>query len=278
MASFIIFVQLLALYLTRPFESYGIKAFQDPESPANPFIFIAILLVFTAFIFLLVRLRCKRLIHAVIMLSVVITIFYVFVAIFPLIWYLPVVLTAVVAFILYRYPRWYIIDGTGLIIGGGVAAIFGISLGIVPVLILLVALAIYDAISVYKTRHMISLADIMIDLRAPVLFIIPKTRKAFKMDIRKEKLMGAKSFDVHVMGLGDAVIPSLLVVSANIFVDSIRILSLSVPSLGAMIGTLFGYFVLISIRSKSSVHAGLPFLNTGAIIGFLIGCLISACA
>ena len=52
--------------------------------------------------------------------------------------------------------------------------IFGVSLGTVPVILLLVILAVYDAISVYKTKHMITLAEGVIDLKTPILFVIPK--------------------------------------------------------------------------------------------------------
>ena len=51
------------------------------------------------------------------------------------------------------------IDTLGILIAAGAASIFGISLSIVPVIILLVILLVYDAISVYKTRHMITLAE-----------------------------------------------------------------------------------------------------------------------
>jgi len=76
--------------------------------------------------------------------------------------------------LLYLYPEWYVIDTMGLLISAGAAAIFGISLETGPVLILLIALAIYDAIAVYRTRHMITLAEGVLSLRVPILFVIPK--------------------------------------------------------------------------------------------------------
>jgi len=39
-------------------------------------------------------------------------------------------------------------------------------------------------------------------------------------------------------------------------------------------GTLVGYSVLARFSGKGKPHAGLPFLNTGSIIGFLIGLLL----
>jgi len=78
--------------------------------------------------------------------------------------------------LLYKYPEWYVIDALGILIGAGVAAIFGASLEVLPVIILLILLAVYDAISVYKTKHMITLAEGVMDMKTPILFVIPKRK------------------------------------------------------------------------------------------------------
>ncbi|MCD6493136.1 MAG: hypothetical protein J7K36_04975, partial [Archaeoglobaceae archaeon] len=42
-----------------------------------------------------------------------------------------------------------------------------------------------------------------------------------------------------------------------------------------LIGSIIGLIALIYlIEKKSGGHAGLPFLNAGAIVGYLIGCII----
>ncbi|RJS72536.1 hypothetical protein CW714_04475, partial [Methanophagales archaeon] len=45
-------------------------------------------------------------------------------------------------------------------------------------------------------------------------------------------------------------------------------------ALGTLIGTLAGYAVLSRIAGRGKPHAGLPFLNSGAIIGFVVGYLL----
>jgi len=78
------------------------------------------------------------------------------------------------------------------------------------------------------------------------------------------------------MGLGDAVMPTILVVSANIFLDSpLKYMGISYPSIGAMIGTLIGYAALMVFVMKGKPQAGLPFLNTGVILGYVAGVLIT---
>ncbi len=74
------------------------------------------------------------------------------------------------------------------------------------------------------------------------------------------------------MGLGDAVIPTVLVISANAFLGGPTLAFINIPAFGAVVGTLAGYVALMVFVLKGKPQAGLPFLNTGAIIGFLTAC------
>src|SRR3989304_2544433 len=188
MALLLLIFQFIAVSLSKPFEANDIKAFSNPEDTGNVVLWIAIILVFTAFIFLVVRMNKKWIIKAFILLTIV----------------------------LYKFPEWYIIDITGVIIAGGASSMFGISLAIFPTLILLVLLAVYDYIAVYKTKHMVALAEGVMDLRLPILFVIPRH---LKYSFLSEKFDKAER-EAFFMGLGDAVIPTLLVVSANYFLNA----------------------------------------------------------
>jgi presenilin-like A22 family membrane protease len=128
---------------------------------------------------------------------------------------------------------------------------------------------------------MVSLAESVIDLRMPVLFVLPRKRnfsllkKPLKSlaDKPSQDLQGAEPHeseieDAFFMGLGDAIIPTLLVVTARATYASVA------PALGALIGTLAGYAVLSSFAGRGKPHAGLPLLNSGSILGFAIGYLV----
>jgi presenilin-like A22 family membrane protease len=90
--------------------------------------------------------------------------------------------------------------------------------------------------------------------------------------------------DAFFIGLGDAVIPSVLVASAAFFRPGDAALldvpgvALTVPALGAMIGTIAGLLVLMWMVMKGRAHAGLPLLNGGAIAGYLIGAVAAGVA
>ncbi len=303
MPALLIAVEIGALLLTLPVQVSGIVAFQDPTSMENPLIFIGILLVFTAFLLVLIKYNLKKVIGAVITIALFLTFVYIFAAIvFAAMgetsvatteWW-EAVLPAVVVYsttaqtlittgivlilsvlatvLLYKYPEWYVIDGLGILLGAGVAAIFGASLEILPVCLLLVLLAVYDAISVYKTKHMLTLAEGVIDQKTPILFVIPKRKDYSFIKEGIGKLTDGGERSAFIIGMGDMIMPAILVVSANVFVHGTKYFGLiNLPALGAIIGSIAGLIALLHFVMSGKPQAGLPPLNGGTIIGFLIG-------
>ncbi|MCU0630935.1 MAG: presenilin family intramembrane aspartyl protease [Methanoregulaceae archaeon] len=276
-----VLVEAGALLLSLPMKAAGITAFEDPASVFNPLIFIAILLAFTAVLLVLLKYRYRKMIEAIIAISIFFTFVYIFssiVTVFTsneiLAIVLPLVLSGLAIALLVLFPEWYVIDTLGILIAAGAASIFGISLGIVPVLILLVLLAVYDAISVYKTKHMITLAEGVVEMKTPILFVIPK--KASYSYIRDGVgKIGEGERGAFIMGMGDLIMPAILVVSANMFLKSGGLMYINIPALGTIIGSLAGLVVLLWFVNKGKPQAGLPPLNGGAIIGFFIGCAVS---
>jgi presenilin-like A22 family membrane protease len=275
----LITVEIGALALSPLMQEAGISAFENPQNVENIFLFIVILLAFTGFLLLLIKFGFKRVISIVIGVSI----FFTFVYIFSAIVYaamggtdisvlLTLILSILATAILYLYPEWYVIDVLGILIAAGVASIFGRSLDYKLVVILLIILAVYDAISVYKTKHMITLAEGVIDLKTPILFVVPKKRDYSFIREGIGKLSEGGERSAFIMGMGDLIMPSILVVSANVFIEGYRILGfVNLPAIGAIIGSLAGLVVLLYFVSSGRPQAGLPPLNGGTIIGFAIG-------
>jgi presenilin-like A22 family membrane protease len=275
----LIAVEIGALLLSLPVRDSGIVAFDNPASMANPVIFIAIMLGFTALMLVLIRYDMKKVIGAVIGISLFLTFVYIFMAIVYSLagetdaaTVIVMILAILSTVLLYKYPEWYVIDALGILIGAGVAAIFGASLEILPVIILLILLAIYDAISVYKTKHMITLAEGVIDLKTPILFVIPKRRDYSFIKEGIGKLGDGGERAAFIIGMGDMIMPSILVVSANVFLNGWRLAGMiNLPALGAIVGSLAGLVVLLYFVMSGKPQAGLPPLNGGTILGFLAG-------
>jgi len=272
-------VEIGSILISLPVQAAGITAFEDPTSLANPFIFIAILLVFTGFLLLLIKYGKKAWIATIIAISIFLTFVYIFSALVNVVTADPnlaaalvIILSLLAIVLLYKYPEWYVIDGLGILIAAGVAAIFGSSLEYYLVIVLLVLLAVYDAISVYKTKHMITLAEGVIDLKTPILFVIPKRRDYSFIRDGIGKLDDGGERAAFIIGMGDMIMPSILVVSANVFLQGWRLFGIvNLPALGAMLGSLAGLGVLLSYVASGKPQAGLPPLNGGTILGFLAG-------
>ncbi len=282
MAGFIILVQVLALAMAAPMAESGMQAFEDTSSVWNVVWYIVVILVFTAFILFIIKTNKKYILHAVILFAVVATMYYVLIAFMSVV--PAIILTLALAALLYKFPEWYVIDVTGILVGAGASAIFGISFEVLPTIIFLILLAVYDIISVYKTKHMIALAEGVMELRVPILFVVPKRKdySFMKQDFSAKKDDGEEEErGAFFMGLGDAVMPTILVVSANVFLPvaypdlSLMFGSVVLPAFLAAVGTLIGYAVLMVVVMGGKPQAGLPFLNTGAILGYVAGCLIA---
>jgi len=270
-------VQIIALLLSSLMIRAGVVVFEDPSSTFNIFYFIVPLLFFTATMLVLIHYGLRRLISLIIAISILTAFLYIYgvmaVTLLEDGW-LTVVITPVAAVgstvLLFRYPEWYILDTLGVLIAGGVASIFGISFTQFPVIILLVLLAAYDALSVYRTKHMVSLAESVLDLRTPIMVVIPR-KKGYSY-LREGVSLGEGRRPAVVMGLGDLIMPTMLTVSAYVF--GIHEPAGVAPVLGSALGALAGLGVVMYFVREGRPQAGLPPLNGGAICGFLLGCAL----
>lgn len=189
-------------------------------------------------------------------------------------------ITVILMGILIKIPKWYIIDLVGILVGAGVLAFLGISIPIYLLMILMILLAVYDFISVYITKHMIALAETVVEAKLPILLVFPK-KLGYKYEEKKDLMESKKRGESMFMGLGDVIIPGSLPVSASVFLDPAGapdLLGFIAPptavGLFALAGMLIGFSALMALVIRGKAHAGLPFLNTGTILGFLIGHLI----
>jgi len=279
MGGLFVIIHLLSMLITKPFEATGFYAFENANDPVNLLVFFVIMLTVTVTILLIAKFWKKEFIQVIILGSIAYTTFFVFYTLLylvvpdPLSLLLSIIAAAILVVALIKYPEWYIINLCGIIVGVGAIGIFGISLGIFLVIVLLIGLSIYDAISVYKTKHMIDLADAVMNLKLPVMMVVPKTRKysMFKETKGlKEKLEENEEREAFFMGLGDIVMPGILVVASFYNIpDNGLLIALSV-----MLGTLLGFVVLMSVVIKGKPQAGLPYLCTGAILGYVISSLL----
>lgn len=289
MGALLVLAHVAALLLAVPFLAEGVQAFDDPNDPVNAVWYLVLILAFTAFVLLLIRKRREGVLRYVILAAIAFTMFFVFtVALSFLFLVLPahaalatnlgasLGLTVGLTYGLLRYPEWWVVDTAGLAVAAGVTALVGISFGILPALLFLVALAVYDAIAVYKTKHMLTLADAVSGLRLPILLVVPKGFPySFRHQPRlQDQLDRGEERAAMFMGLGDIIIPGILVVSS--FANLPAALTAGglpgnlVVAGATLVGTLVGFGLLMRFVLSGRPQAGLPLLNAGAILGYLV--------
>ena len=291
MAVSFLVAQFLALLII-PLYPQEYRAFGDPNNVMNPIYYIVMVLVMTGVMLFLAKKGLDKLIQYFMIASVWATIvfvlypvIYTLVPVFPFMmgYFLdiPMIISLMVATLisgaLYIKPEWYVIDIAGVVMGSGIIAVLGLSFGILPTIILLIVMAVYDFISVYRTKHMLDLADAVLETKLPIVMVAPKERNySFVEDtikIKKEDRGAGGEREAMFMGLGDIIIPGIL--PASIFLNSgaPHDIAFGIATF-SIIGAFMGYLLLLHFVFKGKAHAGLPPLNTGAILGYMIGAFI----
>ena len=152
-------------------------------------------------------------------------------------------------------------DVAAIFSGSGVGALLGLSLGIVPCIIFMIILSVYDFISVFITKHMVHMAKAITE--KPMAFTI-----AAPHEFKQAKYIPVKNAKskIHVfqLGLGDIIIPLMFSVS---ILNKFTIFN----SIAAVIGSMISLLLLtMIITRKPMALPALPFVCAGALVGYLV--------
>ena len=193
------------------------------------------------------------------------------------------------------HSEWYVVNTVGVLVGAGVITMLGVTFVPPLVIVFMIAAAVYDAWAVYRSRHMLELADTMIGLRLPILLVAPQKRDysfiedsegygdgQFSEDrpepapkaaqpVESSSTASTGGRDAMFMGLGDVIFPGMLVLSAVQYIGGSEGL---LVGLATLVGGLAGYAFLMRAVSTGRAQAGLPLLNGGSILGYVIGGLL----
>ena len=154
------------------------RAYGDEGTTQSSFILLQLLLIgiFTVAIIWLARKGLEHLIKGIVLLALALSLFHAIQPFTLLILYIigfatkySVVLSAVAITIasivaLLEYPEWWVVNSVGVMVGSGVIVLIGISFVPTLVIIFMVLAAIYDYWAVHKSKHMLELADTMIEI------------------------------------------------------------------------------------------------------------------
>lgn len=148
--------------------------------------------------------------------------------------------------------KWYNNVLLGLAISAA-ATVMGLSLGIVPVIVLLILLSIYDIIAVFYTKHMIVLADLIIKKNISLIFVLPSKKREYKL------------------GGGDIVIPAVLSTSLfSYFIKTKSFLFSFLSIVNVWLASLLGLFITFYILDKYKKVKALPALPIQVLLMILV--------
>jgi len=170
-------------------------------------------------------------------------------------------------------PRVWISDLVMILSLATFGAFLGFCFSTWGIVIILAVISVYDLIAVYKTRHMVVLAEAMVNSQIIFGLIIPKIRPSdFKASLEEVKtdLLGSlsgkiKAMRFSVLGAGDLLFPLLLIVSVF---NHYGVFSALVVAGFALLGCLTTN--LIFLRLKERPMPALPPIAFLTIIGFLV--------
>lgn len=289
--------QLVGLALANPFRSEGLSSTANPQSPTAPLLIIVVIVAAPVALLLFVRMRgalaaLRQLILMMIAASLYITLFATFSYLVPYAVLLPPyaaenalgpalplagIASAGIFLALLMEPQWYVVDFAGFVAAGALVAILGISFAILPVFVLLLALMVYDAIAVYQTKHMVSLADVVTEMKLPILLVMPDSAGydyTAAPTLKEQRAQPTEERSAMFMGLGDIVIPGALVASAFVWLPTtpgpLGVGANLWVAVGALVGSLVGYGLLMRLVLRGNPQAGLPLLNGGALVGYAV--------
>lgn len=142
------------------------------------------------------------------------------------------------------YTKWY----NNLLLGiaiSGAATVIGLSLGIIPVIVLLVLLSIYDLVAVFYTKHMVTLANMIIKKKVSLIFVIPSKKREYKL------------------GGGDIVIPAVISVCLFSLLLKTSTLLFSLMAvffvwLASIVGLVITFYILEKYKKKIKALPALP--------------------
>jgi presenilin-like A22 family membrane protease len=294
--------------LAGPFETAGVQTFEDPENVLNVGLIFAEIVIITVLFILITRYGYGLRVLRVLVLGVFgyATYLAVFGSGLPAADVIGPVLGVAVFLSLLVYPEWYVIDAAAVVAGAAIVAQFGNGLGPLPALVFLVGMAAYDAYAVYVSEHMQQLGGGIGELKLPMMYVVPPSLsfsmedmgnpfeeeadesggsddpgddapepEAPESEAGENRETSAGRETPILLGLGDAIVPGLLVVSAGQFLPAEPLIAgtiVNVPALGAILGSAVGLAGLLGLLyAIERAHAGLPVLNTCVILGYLAG-------
>lgn len=257
--SFVMILSLLSLFLICEFfglfVSYSYNQAELPYGIEPPqmdatqsIIYIISAIVFVTVLFLLIqKMNWKFLMKAWFTLAFILCV-SVSLTVFVADW-LAIIIAAVLIAIRMKEKDLYLHNFTEILIYGGAVAVFAPLLTVFSMAIIMIIISFYDFISVFVTKHMITLA------------------KGQSQEGVFAGLVIKFKDEVAILGGGDVAFPLMF---ASVVMTEIS----AITAIFTIYGAALGLLALIILGKRKKFYPALPLITLGSFAGFLLGILI----
>jgi presenilin-like A22 family membrane protease len=159
------------------------------------------------------------------------------------------------------YKNVFIHDLIIILAISAIAVIFGTNIAPSTGILILLFLAVYDYLAVYKTTHMVQMFKGMAESKVYFTLIIPQIFK----DLFKKLEFVSPNVDFMFLGTGDIAIPAIFIISCL----QVNLLTSLITAFGSIFGFILLYIVFITQKEKQPMP-GLPLIVMGTFIGYLV--------
>ncbi len=184
-------------------------------------------------------------------------------------------------------PNFYVHNITEIFLYGGLAAMLVPIFNILAAFILLIAIAIYDAIAVWKSKHMVTLAEFQSDSDVFAGLFIPYSKKDNKIKTRTQSKKSHASSEKNaksakrnkaddgvvleraILGGGDIAFPLLF--AGTVMKTSGFWGAAVIPPFAAL-----ALLILLYKSKKGRFYPAMPFISTGCIVGYVVLAMLTS--
>lgn len=160
-----------------------------------------------------------------------------------------------------------LLHNVGMILAvAGIGAVLGLSLAPISAVFLLLILSFYDIIAVYKTGHMVKIAEDMIRAQAISGIVLPQTIKDWFENLENVRPGGR----FMILGSGDLIMPLILIASVIGFHGLAAGLTVMLFS---MLGLFLTYYLFMTQKTRRPM-AALPPIAAASIVGYLVALIL----
>ncbi|MFA6461639.1 MAG: presenilin family intramembrane aspartyl protease [Candidatus Woesearchaeota archaeon] len=163
------------------------------------------------------------------------------------------------------WPNFWVQNFTEIFIYGGLAAIFVPVFNLWSIIILLILISIYDAYAVWKSKHMITLAQSQTKSKVFAGLLIPYSMKKKVKPTRKLPEVAGR---IALLGGGDIGFPLMF---AGVVLKEMGLWqALIIPFFA-----LAGLGTLLFLAKEKKFYPAMPFISAGCFIGLAVVWLIN---